>query len=356
MKELFTKIGEYFDTFFSKIGKIYHEICGADANKENQYDKKCSLRDENKENKEAIIQAIEPLKAEICGEDGQDTLRKTVLDSSTTISEILQYLQNEVKDIKGENSKLKDSNTKLKIKTSNLETEKSGLEQAHSKLKTEKDDLDKIHSELDKAHSKLKDSNTKLKIKTSNLETEKSGLEQAHSELKTEKDDLEQAHFELKNENNALQDKVLSLSSWKLVFNNEKIVCLLEAILNCPALKQYCKDMKLTDSNIPQSVYNLLLKLGSAKLFIDSYYKSMVEYKKTNQEPPITDDEIKFYAAINNFFGEKVIKNHDQKQVQGSFDKAKHAGLNLEGQGSIVDNAILIPADATGNQIKVKLR
>ncbi len=139
------------------------------------------------------------------------------------------------------------------------------------------------------------------------------------------------------------------MEQFENTFKSGKIENLLNTIINCDALCKFREEKSVKDLS-PQSYFNLILYLGDPKALIKIYYDYLAEYKKN--EELVTDDEKKFYNAINEYYSEEVIKGLDNLGT-GRLDKAKHKTINNEQPpGKYI--GVVIPADIQNPLIKIK--
>lgn len=285
------------------------------------------------------------------------TLESNVSSIDQELSSILPYLKEEYRNslkekeeanlnlnVKNEELKaLQNNHNDLKIRYDNLQDEKSNLTNEVSKMKEENLSL---LSSINTKEANI----SELSGKCSKLENEKASLEE---EIKNTKSVLDSKSIELEQKEQEIQN----LKPFEDVFKSEKIMALLNALLNNKALKEYREKEGINDDS-PRSIYNLIKKLDSGKLFINSYYESLVKYKqeKDNQNE-MSSEETDFYLKINKYFDKELIINPESKKINGSFTKAEHRGIGGETSGDMDDGIILIPSDSIGNdKIKVKLK
>jgi len=245
-------------------------------------------------------------------DENQKSIKK-ILDNN------FEYSKNEVKE--SEKKKV-EAEEKLKEKEKRVEELKVINKQQESEVTDFKDELAEKQQESKKYEESL---------------TKKSLL------IKEKEDEVKEIHEELKN-----------LKSFESSIKSPKLMTLLNTLLENSALSAYRKESTIVDDSA-KSIYNLLLKLSTGQIFVKSYYETLVEYKKENQKE-MSREEVAFYEAINQFFGEDIIENSSKTKVDGKFDKSKHRGINNEKEGTFDSGIILIPSDTTNNdKIKVKL-
>jgi len=284
-----------------------------DNRQENLFDSIKSYIDENliKPTKASVKTKFDSLTDTVSNEIS--SLSKQVSKNQESTNEILNYFKEKVETAEKKKQKALESLKDSEYQISDLTSRTSELD---SKLKTVS--LEKSSLESDK------------KVLTKNLASESNKLKACNSEIK-------------------------DLQSLKDTFMSDKVMNLLDSVLNNHTLAKYREENKIVgkDSN---SILNLLLNLSNPQIFVKSYYKILVEFKKENQEV-MGDDEVAFYEAINKYFGEEVIVNPSKKLEERSFDKKIHRGINLESIATIIEKIILIPSDTTNNdKIKVKVK
>ena len=282
-------------------------------------------KENNNNNKDEIINEIKPLKRDICDEENQnsETLRSAIFSIKNKII------------TNNEETTLRNDISEIKKKADDIYNKTEENEKAIGNI------LSTFTTEIKAANEAKKEAEENLKISKNENET-----------LQNEIEKLNQVKDTINNKNEKIEKE---LKDFKSVFEDEKIINLLNAIFKCPALEEFRKAKKIID-NKPSSILNLILLLNSPKSFIDSYYNFLVEFKKLNQKG-ISDEEENFYVAINEYFEKEVIIEPKQRKITGEFDKLKHRGINGEYCGEIDDGIILIPSDCTKeNKIKVKLK
>ena len=214
-------------------------------------------------------------------------------------------------------------------------------------------ELEKQITETEGENKQLLDS---IELKDKEITKQEKKIDKYKNEIKSLQDDkaqLEKYFDSCKDKNSSLEEKLEeekeNLLNYKEVFESEKLLNLLNSIINNPALSIYRKNKKIED-NSPKSLFNLISQLATPKVFVNSYYNDLVEYKKGNRSE-MSEEEIKFYKAVNDYFGEDVIDIPVSKRID-KFDKAKHIGMKENGKLTMDrnDNAIiLIPSDKTNN-------
>jgi len=204
----------------------------------------------------------------------------------------------------------------------------------------------------EKLDSLIKEIQNKKDLNYSQFEKEKKELEEINKRLQDDLKSKKEKLAECENQKNNLSP----LLDYKKVFEeDDKLMELLDSLLKNPTLKEYKEKNEITDKT-PKSIKNLLLKLTTSQIFINSYYDDLVEYKKENQTI-MSDEEIRFYKAINNYFEDEIIIHPSTKTTDKSFSRSLHRGINGEQAGEIDNGIILIPADKIDNEkIKVKLK
>ena len=204
----------------------------------------------------------------------------------------------------------------------------------------------------EKLDSLIKEIQNKKDLNYSQFEKEKKELEEINKRLQDDLKSKKEKLAECENQKNNLSP----LLDYKKVFEeDDKLMELLDSLLKNPTLKEYKEKNEITDKTT-KSIKNLLLKLTTSQIFINSYYDDLVEYKKENQTI-MSDEEIRFYKAINNYFEDEIIIHPSTKTTDKSFSRSLHRGINGEQAGEIDNGIILIPADKIDNEkIKVKLK
>jgi len=322
-------------------------------------------------------------------EDFEEEIVDKITKVDKKIKEIEENIQNYVK-VKISDD-IKNITKEFNEKIEKLQENYNQLQSTNNKKLTEKiDQLEKEKKELEEKHKNLEITKTELNTKIGNLtqnlkqesgyKTKYEEVNKNYNELKTKieeiqksKDNLEKEKKELEETNKRLQDDLKSkkeklaecenqkndlspLLDYKKVFEeDDKLMDLLDSLLKNPTLKEYKEKNEITDKT-PKSIKNLLLKLSTPQIFINSYYEDLVKYKKEN--PTImSDEEVRFYNAINNYFGDEIIIYPSTKTTDKSFSRSLHRGIDGETSGEIDNGIILIPADKIDNEkIKVKLK
>jgi len=251
--------------------------------------------------------------------------------------EMLNKQIGNINSIKEESNSLKDKHTK----------EIADLQLNYSNSLKEKE---KIEDEL----NSLKDETTKqiadLQLNYSNSQKEKEKIEDELNSLKDETTkqiaDLQLNYSKCLKEKEKIEDELNSLK-------DEKVLKLLRILLKNEALKSYKEKNDIKDESL-KSLINLTKLLHSPKGFINSYLNDLREYKKENQTE-MSDNEIEFYKAVNEYFGEDIIKDI-YKIEKSEFDKMKHRGINGETRGEIsADGIVLIPTHGD-SKMRIKLK
>lgn len=265
------------------------------------------------------------------GEYGMQKIEKhksdiivSIDDTNKKVDNILDFLKEKNKILEVDIKDLSEKNTHLQIKNSSLSKE-----------------VNESNQKIDNLNIEIKD----LKTTIQNLEYEKDKQVKDIDKLRQDNNDIKEKY----------DKNVKALKDFENIFYNEKLIKLLEAILNNSALQIYKDEIDIDGKN-PKSIYNLLQRVLSPKLFIDSYYDSLKEYKKTYQNK-MDDNEIKFYQVVNEYFSEEVILDFNKKIIDEDFDKSKHKGINNEKKGEIDSGIVLIPADTINHdKVIVKLK
>jgi len=312
--------------------------------------------EQNDNNKNEIINEMKPLKQDICDEENKDseTLRSAVFSIKDEIvnkskdtslrNDVLATKQNVSEDgilcvkIKENKNAIDEILTTF---TNEVKTANEAKNNAEEKLKGSKKENDALKSKEISLKTRLDESEKKSKKTEEREKAEK----EKNEKLNVAKNDIESQKEVLEKE----------LNDFKSSFEKKEILNLLNAILECPALEAFRSAKGIKDKK-PNSILSLILILNSPKVFIDSYYNYLLKYKQSNQEG-ITEDEINFYTAINQYFGNETIRDCKTTKVTGTFTKDIHRGIKGETGGEIENGIILIPGDVTGeNKIKVKLK
>jgi len=260
---------------------------------------------------------------------------------------LLKNLQNndELEELKKDNEKLQN-----KLKNCNFYKNKNKA-------------LDENNKKLLEDNQNLKNENESLKFwqkKAEYLENEKtqlsSELSKLEKQLNTQKIEIKNSFKQqIENLNSEIKEKNIELEGLKNIIFTDKFNQLFSTILNNETLLEYRKKYNVVDNSIYSAIY-LFRNLCNARTFINSFYDDLVEYKKSHQTP-LSDNEVEFYKAINEYFDEEIIKNPTQKVYDGSFERDIHRGINNERDGEIDEGIILIPAMKVDNKkMKVKLK
>jgi septal ring factor EnvC (AmiA/AmiB activator) len=249
------------------------------------------------------------------------------------INDNFEYLKNEKIKVDKELSEVKKTLEEKREENSSFKSDKKQFESKLENLQSDKVLVDKNLSE------------TKESLKSK--EEENNTLTEENKELKSSLNEKE-------NELKETTKEIKKLEQFESSIKSPKLMTLLNTLLVNPALGKHREKSAIVDDSA-QSILNLLLKLSTGQIFVKSYYETLVEYKKENQKV-MSSEEVAFYEAINDFFGEEIIKNPNITKVEGKFDKSKHRGINNEKEGTIDSGIVLIPSDTTNNdKIKVKL-
>ena len=276
------------------------------------------------------------------------------------IEEIKSFMEKNIVSIL---KNLQKNNTKTdKILEDIKEELKGNSSKSNEILEYLKEDVKEAKKRADKAKEKLREEeqeNKTLKKNLSDLKLEKEREENKSAELNikvlSQEEKIKEVEKHLTNEKENSQKIEVKYKAFEEAFMSEKIIKLLEATLENKALEAYKNENSINDKS-PKSILNLLLNLSTEQTFVKSYYDSLVEYKKSNQEE-MTKEEVAFYEAINSYFDKEVINNPREIKVADSFDKSKHRGIEMENKGEIDNGIILIPSDITNNdKIKVKMK
>jgi len=276
------------------------------------------------------------------------------------IEEIKSFMEKNIFSIL---QNLQKNNTKTDEILEDIKEElKGNSSKSNEILEYLKEDVKEAKKRADKAKEKLREEeqeNKTLKKNLSDLKLEKEREENKSAELNikvlSQEEKIKEVEKHLTNEKENSQKIEVKYKAFEEAFMSEKIIKLLEATLENQALEAYKNENSINDKS-PKSILNLLLNLSTEQTFVKSYYDSLVEYKKSNQEE-MTKEEVAFYEAINSYFDKEVINNPRETKVAGSFDKSKHRGIEMENKGEIDNGIILIPSDITNNdKIKVKMK
>jgi chromosome segregation ATPase len=238
------------------------------------------------------------------------------------------------------------------------------LKELQNKVDEQSQKITELEKKMTETEGKNKQLLDSIELKEKKITKQEEEIDRYKNDIKNiqdEKTQLKRYFDSCKEKNSSLEEKLedekKNLFDYKKVFENEKLLNLLNSILANPALSTYRKYKKIEDHS-PQSLFNLISKLATSKVFIGSYYDDLVNYKKNNHSE-MSEEEIKFYKAVNDYFGEEVIDIPDSKRIE-KFDKAKHIGMKENGKLTMdgSNNAIiLIPADTTNNdKMKVAVK
>jgi chromosome segregation ATPase len=267
-----------------------------------------------------------------------NNLKKTLESVNSQLSSINEELT-ELKSVNSQLSSIREELAELKSKKiSNLENENKNLQKEINKKDILIIDLQKEIKSYKDEVMKLKELTELKSKKISNLENENKNLQSILKECKNEISELEK------------------LREYKEVFEDEKLNNLLNAILKNNALVKFREDNNIKDIS-PKSIMNLVKFLKDERVFVNSIYNYILEYKRENQTE-MSDEEIEFYNAVNDYFGKEVFFNIYKHVKEDKFDKSIHRGINGETRGELSDDKlVLIPSsNVDGIKMKVKMK
>ena len=285
-------------------------------------------------------------------------------DTSTKIDnleKLVNNLNNELKDIIKEEAEKdrKKRDEMFEMLKNILQCVKGSNDELQGKL----EDLTKNKHTLEQTITKQKQELANLKSQTQGFKREKDSLETKlkNGEEKWEKD-LDSLNLKLKdldsleNKCKQLEEEKLSLEEFKRTVANEKLLSLLDKILNNRALESFRKEFDILNKDAA-SIANLLKRVADEKVFVNSFYKSAEEYKKKHQEA-LLDEEIEFYNEINNYFDSEIFTSITKTVSEDEFDKTLHRGIDGQSKGELSeDKELLIPkCSVEDRKIKVKLK
>jgi len=304
----------------------------------------------------------------------EDSVREIV---DEILDERLQFLEAKIdekfdnldRNFKSEEefNRIKEENSVLNERLSNLEKENREYKERLNNLEK---NINNLKDELNQSRKTIEDLNRKIREKEKELEEKNRDLEKLNQEL----EQLKIYSGELEKENRKNEEKINNLNEELVNCNSnlykekeekeilkseidklksQKEFKLLKALLNNPALKDYREKYNIKGEDLI-SLFNLNRFLSSPRVFINSYYDYLVEYKKANPYE-MDDREIEFYKAVNEYFNEEVIKDI-KKFEEGSFDKTKHRGINNETRGEISDDKIVLIPTHLDSKMRVKLK
>ena len=302
------------------------------------------IEDEYKTEIKGLNGEIQNLKEIIT--ESQKSIETKIVEQEKRDEKMFEWLQKIFSNTDKNFAELQKENRHLRAEIESKNLDIINLEKEVSKIKHNNQELSKS---IELNNEKIEQLNTQIQSKQNSintLETDKKQLEDYYNKCQQNYNDLKIS----------LTQQQSNLETYKEVFENKKLLNLLNSILANPALEIYRETKGIIDSS-PQSLFNLISNLTTPKVFVSSYYDDLTEYKKTHQSE-MSKEEIEFYKAINDYFGNDVILIPEKNKID-RFDKAKHRGINRDGKITLKgdNNAIiLIPADTTNNdKIKVSV-
>jgi len=270
-------------------------------------------------------------------------------------TKIAEKFDNLNKNFKSEEefNRLNEENIILKEKLNSLTEDFNNLKDELNQYKTT---IKNLEQNLYEKEEEIKEKNKKLE----KLEKDFKSLQSYSEKLEKERDNYKEEVINLKEQldicNSNFEKEKLEKNNLKLEVDSvksQKEFKLLKALLNNPALEQYREKYNIKNEDLI-SLFNLNRFLASPRVFVNSYYDYLVEYKKVNQSE-MDDREIEFYKAVNEYFNEEIIKDI-KKFEEGSFDKSKHRGINNETRGEISDDKIVLIPTHLDAKMRVKLK
>jgi DNA repair exonuclease SbcCD ATPase subunit len=296
------------------------------------------LKSDNKNLKEALEESVKiqlsPMRKELT--ELKSDIRKELTELKSDNKNLKEALEESVKI---QLSSMREELAELKSKKiSNLENENKNIQKEINKKDILIIDLQKEIKSYKDEVMKLKELTELKSKKISNLENENKNLQSKLKECKDEISELEK------------------LREYKEVFEDEKLNNLLNAILKNNALVKFREDNNIKDIS-PKSIMNLVKFLKDERVFVNSIYNYILEYKRENQTE-MSDEEIEFYNAVNDYFGKEVFFNIYKHVKEDKFDKSIHRGINGETRGELSDDKlVLIPSsNVDGIKMKVKMK
>jgi chromosome segregation ATPase len=251
-------------------------------------------------------------------------------------------------------------NKNLKETLESVNSQLSSINEELTELKSDNKNLKETLESFNIQLSSMKKELAELKSKKiSNLENENENLQKEIKSCKNEvmklKDDVKNLQSKLKECKNEISE-LEKLREYKEVFEDEKLNNLLNAILKNNALVKFREDNNIKDIS-PKSIMNLVKFLKDERVFVNSIYNYILEYKRENQTE-MSDEEIEFYNAVNDYFGKEVFFNIYKHVKEDKFDKSIHRGINGETRGELSDDKlVLIPSsNVDGIKMKVKMK
>ena len=309
---------------------------------------------------ESVIQKIEKnipdiLESVLDEYDLEDT--STKIDN---LEKLINNLKDELKNIKKEAKKDREKGDEMFTMLKNiLECIKGSNDELQGKL----EELTKNKHMLNQTISKQQQELDNLKSQTQEFKGEKDSLETKLKDVEEKcKKDLDSLNLKLKdldsleNKCKQLEEEKSFLKEFQKTVANEKLLSLLNKILNNRALESFRKEFNILDKNA-ESIANLLKRVADEKVFVNSFYKSVEEYKKENQEA-LLDEEIAFYKEVNNYFSNEIFTSITKTVSEEKFDKSLHRSIDGQSKGELSeDKALLIPkCSVEDRKIKVKLK
>jgi chromosome segregation ATPase len=273
-------------------------------------------------------------------EDLEKKLEKNINSVNEKIDEKVESMFENIKAffVDSINNNLKKTLESVNSQLSSINEELTELKSVNSQLSSIREELTELKS-VNSQLSSIREELAELKSKKiSNLENENKNLQSKLKECKDEISELEK------------------LREYKEVFEDEKLNNLLNAILKNNALVKFREDNNIKDIS-PKSIMNLVKFLKDERVFVNSIYNYILEYKRENQTE-MSDEEIEFYNAVNDYFGKEVFFNIYKHVKEDKFDKSIHRGINGETRGELSDDKlVLIPSsNVDGIKMKVKMK
>ena len=256
-------------------------------------------------------------------------------------------------------------------KSSKLEEEKEKLKEEKISLQTKLENKEYEIKDLKDELNTKKDILQKKEVDINNLESEISNLKKSKEEETIAKENIERELNDkneeienLKNYSQTLQNKLLEyenkikelegLKEYKEAFEDEKLQNLLDTILNNETLIRFREENGIIDKS-PKSILNLVKFLNDDSSFVNFIYDYIVEYKKENQTE-MSDNEIAFYKAVNNYFNKDVFFNIYKRVQEDRFDKSIHRGIGGEIRAELSDDRLVLVPSVNDSKMRVKVK
>ena len=193
-------------------------------------------------------------------------------------------------------SELKQENDRLKNKLQSCEGQSDQIETLRKQvasLSTQKEDLIKQNGELSVRIEALEKEKTDLTGMIQNNETELEALRNSHNALLSQ---LDTAQKEGATSIQIADEFKLMVAKWE---------ALLEKVLRCQSMKNYCEDNGLKDDGKMDTLLHFISLVGDKTGFARTVRNILTPDRNTSDPPAINSDAIGLIQAVNTFYREK---------------------------------------------------